>query len=587
MRLLNLKFNPNQPNGWESPLLEFGYRTTSLFAKNGSGKTPIVQGIAFSLGSEVKFREDIRAHCHSVSLGVLIAGKDVRIEREIDDGTFHVVIEGGRSRTFYNEADFSAAMFQELGFDVPLLVSTAQKSTAPYISTVLPIFFMRQDGGYLSAYTPPRGALFIQDQFVEMLRFVFGYPPKRSYSVKRFELQEKAKLDHLQRKIVHQQQLIAQLEKDTDESPLNEQVLRARSSEITLKMEELRFAGSKKDAAMDALNDLLADKDKLIQKLRRERNSLQTRINGIDEIRSEIEGEIKTLSLNEEARQAFLRFDDICNNPGCGLFETTNESYGKNLLYLKDQIKDLESNVDRAEIQVGLLDESVVREENARTELRVKIDSLSTKEESTAIVTATQNLTRELIDVERILLHIERLREERRKYIQLDEERFKVQDAIAAIGRSGRADLGFNQLKASLEQLTSKWMSILKTKNVSREVNIEPDFKYRFGSEPLDIFTGSGKARLVLAIHGAIFEKYLEKSDRPFRFLMLDTPKQHELDSADLATYLAALEQLCVSHNAQIVVSSTEYRHPIGPNDREWLPAYEFPDRPMYLGPVS
>jgi hypothetical protein len=189
--------------------------------------------------------------------------------------------------------------------------------------------------------------------------------------------------------------------------------------------------------------------------------------------------------------------------------------------------------------------------------------------------------------IEGILLHVERLREERRKYIQLDEERFKVQDAIAAIGRLGRADLGFNQLKTSLEQLTSKWMSILKTKNVSREVNIEPDFKYRFGPEPLDIFTGSGKARLVLAIHGAIFEKYLEKSERPFRFLMLDTPKQHELDSADLATYLAALEQLCVSHNAQILVSSTEYRHSIGPNDREWLPTYEFPDQRMYLGPVS
>jgi hypothetical protein len=260
MRLVHFKFNPSQPNGWESPLLEFGYRTTSLFAKNGSGKTPIVQGIAFALGSETKFREDIRAHCRSVSLEVLIAGRGVRIEREIDDGTFHVVTDGERNRTFYNEADFSAAMFQELGFDVPSLVSTAQKSTAPYISTVLPIFFMRQDGGYLSAYTPPRGALFIQDQFVEMLRFVFGYPPKRSYSVKKFELQEKAKLGHLQRKIVHQQQLIAQLEKDIDESPLSEQVLRARSAEIALTMDELRFAGRKKDAAMDALNDLLSDK---------------------------------------------------------------------------------------------------------------------------------------------------------------------------------------------------------------------------------------------------------------------------------------------------------------------------------------
>jgi hypothetical protein len=128
-------------------------------------------------------------------------------------------------------------------------------------------------------------------------------------------------------------------------------------------------------------------------------------------------------------------------------------------------------------------------------------------------------------------------------------------------------------------------MDILATTNVSRNVTIEPDFTYRFGTEYLDVFTGSGKARLVLAIHGAIFEKYLEVESRPFRFMILDTPKQHELETPDLVRYLNALQSLCSAKNAQIVVSSTEYRHPIDDQDKEWLPTYPFPEKPMYLGP--
>lgn len=216
--------------------------------------------------------------------------------------------------------------------------------------------------------------------------------------------------------------------------------------------------------------------------------------------------------------------------------------------------------------------------------LRERIRQLGAEDDSVAVIVAVQNLTRELMGVEQQLIGIEKLSAEKKKYIQFDEDRFRIQDAIASMTRTGRSDLGFNQLRGELELLTVKWMDILATPNVSRRVTIEPDFKYKFGNEYLDIFTGSGRARLVLAIHGAIFEKYLEVETRPFRFLILDTPKQHELESQDLARYLVALQQLCDKANAQIVVSSTEYRHPMEAHDKEWLPSYPFPDQPMYLG---
>jgi septal ring factor EnvC (AmiA/AmiB activator) len=530
----------------------------------------------------VQFREDIRDNCSSATLTLELNGRPVEIERSLADKVF-VVRLGKSTRSFDNEADFSRAMFQELGIETPSLISASKKSTIPYLSAVLPIFFMRQDGGYLGAYVPSKSP-FIQDQFVEMLRFVFGYPPKRSYDVQKSLLQQKGRLDHAQRRIVYQQEIVSKLEEEIDDSPATLLLLKQRSAELTQQIEDLRVASDKRGSASSALTELLNAKDDQIRKSRRTRAELQARIDGIDGIRAEIEGEIKTLSLNEESRRVFTAFEDICANPDCGLFLTSQETYGKNLLYLKDQIKDLENNVQRAEVQIAGLDESISSQEAERDILRDRISNLGTDDDSAAIVIAVQNLTRDLIAVEQKLLGIERLHEERRKYVQLDEDRFRIQDAIASMTKAGRADLGFNQLRAELERLTAKWMDILATPNVSRRVNIEPDFRYRFGNEYLDIFTGSGRARLVLAIHGAIFEKYLEIESRPFRFLILDTPKQHELESPDLARYLDALQQLCESKNAQIVVSSTEYRHPIGKFDVEWLPSYPFADKPMYLG---
>lgn len=50
MRLLDLTLEPRGVNGWGSSTLAFGRRVTSLFAPNGSGKTPLIQSIAFCLG---------------------------------------------------------------------------------------------------------------------------------------------------------------------------------------------------------------------------------------------------------------------------------------------------------------------------------------------------------------------------------------------------------------------------------------------------------------------------------------------------------------------------------------------------------
>lgn len=204
------------------------------------------------------------------------------------------------------------------------------------------------------------------------------------------------------------------------------------------------------------------------------------------------------------------------------------------------------------------------------------------------LVTAVTALTKRLVDAQSELGRISALKDERSKLFELERERDRIQDRIDGLSNTGRADNDFNKLRLTLRELTVKWMQTLVTQNVSTNVDIDLNLRFTFGGETIETIgsggTSSTTIRLVLALHAALFEAYLYDKSRPFRFLILDTPKQEELHTADLAQYLKELEKLCEANNAQLVFSSTEYNHPTGPKDERWLPAYRGPDKPMYLG---
>lgn len=583
MRLVSLQFIPRGIHGWESPELEFAQRTTSLFAKNGSGKTPLIQAIAFCLGFATTFREEIRERCSAVVLKVELNGKILEAQRELSAGEFHLTTRiDGETRDFFAEGEFSRLLFRSLGMAEPLLVDNKRGATKPYISTVLPIFYVKQDGGYLDAYRA--SANFIQDQFVEMVRFVFGMAPKRSYSASKDLLEAKQQLELLQRRIVAQQQGVVDLAARVDDSPAATEAMAARSDFLALQLNDLKASADSADAASDALKELLNAKDEKLRGLKRQRYELSTRVTGIDSIRSEIDGELQTLTLNEQSRRAFEIFGEICNKPDCGLFFVDSVSYAKNLLYLRDQIKDLEANAVRAEIQLEELDRRIDEDEQDRQLIVTKLEALPQNTATDKLIAAVQALTKELLEIEQQRASVNVLVELRRKFYQLEQEREKLQDRIASLSSNVRGELEFLQLRAKIRESLVKWMDILHTLNVSHEIDIDANFRFKFGTEPLDVFTGSTRSRLVLAIHAAMFEAYLEGKERHFRFLILDTPKQHELDGADLANYLKELQLVCDKYGGQIIISSTEYRHPIGANDREWLPEYPGTEQAMYLG---
>lgn len=581
MKLISLKLNARGANGWESPLLEFGHRTTSLHAPNGSGKTPLVQAIPFCLGFDAKFQSDIREKCHSATLTVEQDGKSYQFSR--DFGAFRVVAKTGDSqKEFFSEGDFSRAVFEELGLSMPTLIGTNRQATQPYLSSVLPIFYVRQIGGYEEPYRSP--SQFISDQFVEMVRFAFGLGPKRSYTAQKDLLAARDQLETAQRRVVHQQKVIADLATRIDDAPGTRERLTHRATILNSQITDLRESSDVAGAASDALVDLLHAKEEKIRAVRRQFGELSSRVAGISSIRSEIEGEIQTLSLNEESRRVFESFFDICGRADCGLFVTSSASYAKNLMYLKDQIKDLEANASRAQTQMTVLEGRLRDEEFERASIAAKIEQKKGRAGTEQLVSAVQSLTRELLETEQQLAAIAQLGEERRKYLQFEGERDRTQDRIAILSNHGRQDLEFNSLRTHVQELTVKWMDALRTPNASREVEIDLDFKFRFGKQTIDVFNGSTRSRIILSIHAALFELYLKVPDRPFRFLILDTPKQHELASEDLARYLRALEAVCDEFGGQILISSTEYRHLIGKLDKEWEPTFDGPEQRMYLG---
>lgn len=588
MRLKSLQIEPLGDTGWESPLLTFGERTTMLFAPNGSGKSPVIRGLASALGFQNKFRTDILEKCKAVVLIAESEGKPLTIRRVLGatNNEFYATMDfDGEETEHHSEGSFSIALFKLLGLKPPRLVSNKGEEAQPYISTLLPVFYLIQGYGYSAAYKSPNA--FIEDQFAEMVRFSFGLNPKHSYEVKKNLIEEKAALEAQTRKIVGAQRVLEYQSRGVDDSDSHQAALRRMADDLTAQIDALRTSVDAKGTASSALTEMLRQKDVQIRAKQLELFDLKNRVAGIEAIRAEIDGEVKTLGLNEEARRVFTSFQEICRVPNCGLFLGSTESYGKNLLYLKDQIKDLERNSMRAEVRAEQLQE---RLEELRVERKTLADNLDSPSASDVdqLVTAVQAMTKQLVDVQSDLGRIAALKTEKSKLFDLERERDRIQDRIDGLTNTGRADNDFKKLRMTLRELTVKWMRTLVTQNVSTNVDIDLNLRFTFGGEAIETIgsggTSSTTIRLVLAIHAALFEAYLSDKSRPFRFLILDTPKQEELHTADLAQYLTELEKMCEANDAQLVFSSTEYDHPTGQKDKRWLPAYKGPDKPMYLG---
>lgn len=589
MKLIELKIHPSGKDGWSSKDLVFASDITQLYGPNGAGKTPVIHSIAFALGYPVRYRDDIMAKCSSVSLTVEHEEEFFTFERSFSD-KFHIAVSdrgSNETRVFYNEQEISEYLFSRLGLSPLALTTNKNEPTYPYISTFFPLFYIDQDAGYTSAYKPPGS--FIKDQYAEMIRLGIGIAPKHSFESKRFLIGKKRKLELVNIQIVNTEEFIRKLEEQSDGDNISVAELEDDLEKLRYELEELRNS-------FDATNDADYVLKRLVREKQNERlnlfssiKDLESRISGLNKIKGEIEVEINTLSLNEESRRLFSSFEDICATPGCGLFTSSSDSYGKNLLYLRDQIKDLDRNTRFQKIRVDEYSSSLRKLDEEIASLESNLTKEGEDSQTTSLIAAISSLTRSIIDRQGKKEVMERIESERHDYVQLLNKRRGLQGDISSFegGTGGSNDIRILEFRNSYRKKIIEWLDVLGTMNVSRDITVDSDFNVLFGSEKLSQFSGSTLLRTVLALRAAFFELFISMGCSSIEFLIFDTPRQHDIETKDFAAFIARLKNICKNNRAQIVFSTTEYRYNAAEGDIEWQPEFLGFEQPMYLGVID
>ncbi|EOD4734951.1 AAA family ATPase [Vibrio vulnificus] len=582
MKLISLQLVGKGKQGWSSEELHFGEHITHLWGPNGCGKTPIVQSIAFCLGFPCVFRQDIYDHVNYAVLNVEVQGKRLSITRVFGTEVDIEVVEGTSvPQKFYNDDEYSEYLFELFFLERPDIISTTNKSIKPYLSTLLPLVYLDQDDGYRGHYYSKFN--FIKDQFEEMIRILFKLPPKNSFNKKKQAIIEKEKLAQLD-KAVHlasrryetQKELVSDINKTSEE--IYEEI-----EMLDKELDNLKSFHSNHDDSLNALDKIISSHKRTIHNIDEDIRELHYRTKGVESIIAEINTEVDTLNLNEEARRVFVRSSDLCSSSNCQLFSGSSDSYSKNLLYLRDQIKDLERN---AENDLSRIDE-LKRRRTAVEELTRQIveerNNAIEKTEASALVEAISEIKNQLFGLQVQQEKLDNLDKLSTIYFDLLSDQRRAVDRVASLSSSRNSVPEIIQLKSRFKQLLIKWLESIGTINVNLDIKWKNDFVPLFGVESIEQLKGSTRARVVLAYHAALIELLLESENVALDFIILDTPKQHEIHDNDLDNFMTSLKKLCKQYSLQVVFSTTEYKYKGDSQDCCWEPKFPGLKQKMFL----
>lgn len=582
MKLLNLQVFPRGERGWGTEVLVFGNQITQLFGPNGCGKTPLVQTITYCLGYQSTFREDIYDRCSHAILEINSPKGKLILRRVYSrDVDIEVIEPKGNKQRFLNEQDYSKYLFNWFGLEVNNLVDKSNRLTTPYLSSMLPIFYLDQDSGYSHYYCPPNN--FIKNQFSEMVRMLFGLPVKNSFDLKKGRIKVKETLNYLDKrvelfreKLELSEQNVLNVFKDSNEISIEILGLEAE-------LENIKGSGASHDDSINILDRLISSHRNSIREISIKTDEINKRNKSIHQIIHEINTEIETLNLNEEARRIFLSFNEICASSHCQLFSSSSESYSKNLLYLKDQIKDLERNTKVDKIKSNQLTQQKESLENLVQTIVDERNITLQKSEISALIDTISTIKNQIFKLQNQLNDIKEVEDLANKLVKVVIKRDLIYEKLQSLSTAGSPIPRLIKLRADLRKYFLHWLDVLNTNNISRDITFSDDFIPILGREKLQQLKGSTKLRAVLAYHAALLELIVRDNYSSFKLLILDTPKQHEIHSNDLDRYLKKLKDLSQEFGFQIVFSTTEYHYQGDSLDKEWVPLYPVEKKNMFL----
>lgn len=589
VRLQSFQYLPRGSSGWGSRLLHFGNIFTAVQGPNGSGKTPIMKGLVQGLGHEVELPPDVVANCEFAEMTLIVEGRPVVLTRRLAQEFELRVNDGPNGQTFTSQSDYAKWFLALFNAEQRELTTKQNQGAGLYATVLLPALWVDQDHGWTTDYWTPPNRNFIQDQRQEVIRYLVGLPPRHPFRQRTEYDAAKETLERTERAIDMQRFIVERLQTNeslgADEEPrLAERRTRLRQ-ELDANSEAIEALRSTTAFFDRDIGALEAQRDELIAR----QDALTKRKGQLSLVLSELDGEEDILTANVQATDLLRQF---CGREGCQMFSTSERSFGRSLLFLKDQIKDLKTSdrdlsrdVESIQKRVADLDMAL----SAKREERQGAISASPQAEVMGKLNA---LTKEIVQVELRLAKVQQYGAEQNKFERLLDQREQAAAAVAE-ARPGRSKgaTAIDDARQMLSVAMQQWLLTLGTQNTKTSY-FDEDFVLHVDGAKFATTThqsGSTRTRIVLAFHAALMEVSLARGGNHPGWLFFDAPKQHELSQTDFDAYAERLTLLATKYpqRVQIVFSVADLKTQFQAGDEVWIPTFTLGDSPRFLGPIE
>jgi hypothetical protein len=577
---------PRGAEGLGSDLLHFGDMFTAVQGANGTGKTPIIKGVIQGLGHEVDLPPDVITRCEFAQTTITVEGRPLTLTRRLGPDFDMRVVDGSEPQTYTSQAEYAKWFIGLFSADPPTLTTKQNQPSGLYPTVLLPALWVDQDHGWTTDYWAPANRNFIQDQRQEVIRFIVGLPPRHPFKARTEFEAAKDSLERIERVIEMQRFIVERLRTNEQLSDNEEPVLVERRTRLRSELEA-------NSAVIEAIRSTTAFYDRNIVALEAQRNELTGRVGALNKqkgqlslVLSELDGEEDILTGNVQSAELLRQF---CGREGCQMFVTSERSFGRSLLFLKDQIKDLKASDREISLEVEATGQQIAKLDAALEASRGERDRAVNASPQAEVMGKLNTLTKELVDVELRLAKFHQYAAEQQKFERLLDQR---EQAVALIAETRPTGLRSAGAAADARQMLShamqQWLITLGTQN-TKAAYFDDDFTLFVDGAKFATTThqsGSTRTRIVLAFHAALLEVSLARGGNHPGWLLFDAPKQHELSQTDFDAYTARLQMLAGRYpgRVQVVFSVADLKTQFQVGDEVWQPTFMMDGKPRFLG---
>ena len=585
VKINSFKYNSITPTGWISEEIKFGKEFTVLLGENGSGKTPMMWGIAYALGYPLELATEITTNVASTSIDLIVGTNNYTINRYLSE-KFKIDI-CKFEKDFTSQTEFSSFFFDLLGIKTTgLSPKKGEKAAHPSISTFLPLIWVSQSKGWTYLYQPLAHHQFIKTQQEEMIRLLLDIPPKYPFDVKKTYEEKKAEVVLLNNRITLARENLKNFKKEIGKAAkikitdIEEQKTETRNLIEQTRQQLIRSQQSTTD--IDATID---NQKGRIQSLRSEISNLTSKKDSLETAFNELDGDAEILEYNEVATDEFR---NICGVEGCKIFESARKMYGKRLLYLRDQLKDIKNSTNSLTVMIEELKSIEADEQSNLKLLEVSRDKILSSKGTDELFKLIEQSSSKFLDLDEKFRNLKSLEKLETTIGSLLTQKYALEEIVKNLRPKGKKDTTrLHDVLAYFKKSFNSWLKVLNTPNI-KSADVDDSFNVIINGQEFTEDSsqdGSTRARIVLAYFASLLETAITQSNKHPGFLFLDTPRQHELHLPDLKKYFVELRTLISKTNCQIVIACKDEIFELQPHDKSYQPIFKFDNETRYLGP--